>query len=270
MAAHEAGLVHRDFKPDNVLVGDDGRVRVVDFGLAKHHAELGDDGPVDIDALARELVDARITKTGSLMGTPAYMAPEQFRGEGDARSDQFAFCVVLYEALYGRLPFPGETAEALYESTSRGKLRPWPESFEVEPGVKAVLRRGLSAKADDRFPSMSAMLEALAEAVDRGEGVPKRRHRTRGIRSWRWRVAGMATGLMVAALTSLLQPSEGEAEPQPQQQITAPVVDTIARSPGSGEEADGARKPSRNADETAHTRTAGRHAPRLRSRLAQS
>jgi serine/threonine protein kinase len=265
MAAHKAGLVHRDFKPDNVLVGDDGRVRVVDFGLAKHHAELGDDGPVDVDALARELVDARITKTGSLMGTPAYMAPEQFRGEGDARSDQFAFCAVLYEALYGRLPFPGDTAEALYESTSRGRLRPWPEHHDVAPGLKALLRRGLSAKADDRFASMSALLEALAEATDRGDGVPKRRHRTRGMRSWRWKIAGAVTGLLVAAISSMLQSGSAEAEPQERE---APIVDTIVRSPEVDEQ--DAREGSQRPDETVHTRVVGSHGKRSRQRPAQS
>ena len=270
MAAHEAGLVHRDFKPDNVLVGDDGRVRVVDFGLAKHHAELGDDRPIDREALARELVDARITKTGSLMGTPAYMAPEQFRGEGDSRSDQFSFCVVLYEAIYGRLPFPGETAEALYESTSRGKLRPWPEREGVAPGLKAVLRRGLSAKADDRFASMSALLEALAEAVDQGDGVPKRRHRTRGMRSWRWRVAGAAVGLLVGALSAMMQSSEPEAEPKGE--AAAPTVDTIARSSdeAADEQIPDARKPSSKRDESVHARTARAHGQRLPLRAAQS
>jgi serine/threonine protein kinase len=265
MAAHEAGLVHRDFKPDNVLVGDDGRVRVVDFGLAKHHAELGDDHPIDREALARELVDARITKTGSLMGTPAYMAPEQFRGEDDARSDQFAFCVVLYEALYGRLPFPGDTAEALYETTSRGRLRPWPEHFDVPPGVKAVLRRGLSAKADDRFASMSALVEALAEAVDQGDGVPKRRHRTKSARSWRWKIAGAVTGLLVAAISSMLQSGSAEAEPQERE---APMVDTIVRSPEVDER--GVREGSRRLDETVHTRVVRSDGKHLRPRPAQS
>jgi len=267
MAAHEAGLVHRDFKPDNVLVGDDGRVRVVDFGLAKHHAELGDERPIDREALARELADARITKTGSLMGTPAYMAPEQFRGEDDARSDQFSFCVVLYEAIYGRLPFPGDTAEALYESTSRGKLRPWPERFDVAPGLKAVLRRGLSAKADDRFASMSAMLEALAEAVDQGDGVPKRRHRTRGIRSWRWRAAGAAMGLLVAALSSMLQSSEPEAAIDDAERITTNVP--VDEKPVEPKLRADANKP----DGSVHTRSARAPAKRVHDRrrdLAQT
>jgi serine/threonine protein kinase len=252
VAAHEAGLVHRDFKPDNVLVGDDGRVRVVDFGLAKHHAELGDDGCFDGEALARELADAHITRTGALMGTPAYMAPEQFRGEGDARSDQFAFCVVLYEALYGRLPFAGDTAEALYEATSRGKLRAWPEHAEVAPGVKAVLRRGLSAKAEDRFVSMSALLEALAEAIDGGDAIPRRRHRTKSARSWRWRVAGAVTGLLIAAISAALQSGSREAVPSEAERITASAP---------AEERAEERAPARSAkriDDTVHTR--GAHA----------
>ncbi|MCX4241640.1 serine/threonine-protein kinase [Paraliomyxa miuraensis] len=218
VAAHEAGLAHRDFKPDNVLVGDDGRVRVLDFGLAKHHAEL-QSGRFDRAALARELADGRITQTGSLMGTPAYMAPEQFRGQGDVRSDQFGFCVVVYEALYGRLPFAGDTAEELFEATSRGRLRPWPPStggFDVPMGVRAVLRRGLSADTDDRFASMSALLQALDDVVARGDAEPKRRHRTKGTRSWRWRIVGVGAGILLAALSSALQPprpSESRAEP---------------------------------------------------------
>ena len=154
VAAHAAGLIHRDFKPDNMLVGDDGRVRVVDFGLAKHHTELSGSGVFDRQALARELADGRITRTDSLMGTPAYMAPEQFRGDGDARSDQFALSVVLYEALYGQLPFPGETAEDLFVATSRGRMRPWPRRNDLPIGLRAVLRRGLSTRAADRFESM--------------------------------------------------------------------------------------------------------------------
>jgi eukaryotic-like serine/threonine-protein kinase len=269
-AAHAAGLVHRDFKPDNVLVGHDGRVRVVDFGLAKHHADLDGDRPFDRELLARELADARITRTGSLMGTPAYMAPEQFRGQGDARSDQFSFCVVLYEALTGRLPFPGDTAEALYESTSRGKLRGFPEHVAVPPAVKAVLRRGLSAKAEDRYASMAALLEALEQAVVRGAAEPRRRHKTRGMRSWKWRVVTAAAGGLLAALSSMMQPAERQGAPHDAQheQVTAT---TPTEPPAVEVEPAGASEKARR-DQTVHTRTAPAASNRLHGRraLAQS
>jgi serine/threonine protein kinase len=271
-AAHAAGLVHRDFKPDNVLVGDDGRVRVVDFGLAKHHAELDGDRPFDREVLARELADARITRTGSLMGTPAYMAPEQFRGQGDARSDQFSFCVVLYEALTGRLPFPGETAEALYEATSRGRMRGWPEHAEVPMAVRAVLRRGLSAKAEDRYPSMSALLAALEQAAVRGESEPRRRHKTRGTRSWKWKIVGATTGLVIAALSSMIQPQSQEPAPSEADRVSAsaPVEpQAVEAEPAHANEAmDEVRR-----EETVHTRTAPAAGMRLhghRRELAQS
>ncbi|MEM9453307.1 MAG: serine/threonine-protein kinase [Myxococcota bacterium] len=236
MAAHAAGLVHRDFKPDNVLVGDDGRVRVVDFGLAKHHTELCDaSGIFDRKALARELADGGITRTGSLMGTPAYMAPEHFRGRGDARSDQFGFCVVLYEALYGQLPFGGESAEELFDATSRGRLLPWPKHVEIPIGVRAVLRRGLSANPRHRYRSMQALLEALNEAIARGDSTPKRRYRTKGTRSWRWKIVGGATGLLLglgsAAFSS--DPSEPTQSAAPSHRTAAPQR-TAAQAPGVG------------------------------------
>ncbi len=212
-AAHAAGLVHRDFKPDNVLVGDDGRARVVDFGLAKHHAEASPERLFDRELLARELADAKITRTGALMGTPAYMAPEQFLGQGDARSDQFAFCVVLYEALYGQLPFAGDTAEALFNATACGRLRPAPRRSEVPAAILGVLRRGLSASADDRYDSMAALLEALSRAVDPKDGTSRRRGRgrTKGTRSWKWRIVGGATGLLLAVGSAWLGGSGEEA-----------------------------------------------------------
>ncbi|MEM7160095.1 MAG: protein kinase [Myxococcota bacterium] len=210
VAAHAAGLIHRDFKPDNMLVGDDGRVRVVDFGLAKHRSELSKSGVFDRQALARELADSRITRTDSLLGTPAYMAPEQFRGEGDARSDQFALSVVLYEALYGVLPFPGETAEDLFLATTRGRMRPWPRRNDLPIGLRTVLRRGLSTRAADRFESMEALLQALTRAIT--EGAPRREPRTKGLRSWRWRIVGAATGLLLAAGDAMLGSSDDAVE----------------------------------------------------------
>ncbi|HEY0097284.1 MAG TPA: serine/threonine-protein kinase, partial [Archangium sp.] len=109
-AAHAAGLVHRDFKPTNVLVGKDGRVRVTDFGLARPHnapAELGADTPAPDTGPVKghSLLELNLTQRGAVRGTPAYMAPEQFRGAtADVRSDQFSFAVSLWEALHGERP----------------------------------------------------------------------------------------------------------------------------------------------------------------------
>jgi serine/threonine protein kinase len=141
LAAHAAGLVHRDFKPDNVLVGADGRVRVVDFGLARAT------GGVERGTSAPGL-DVEVTSTGELIGTPAYMAPEQAKGERvDGRADQFSFCVALYEALYGERPagVPSDT----------------PPRGGVPTRVHAAIRRGLAKSPDDRFDSMDALLREL-------------------------------------------------------------------------------------------------------------
>src|SRR5262249_30575804 len=111
-AAHAADLVHRDFKPDNALVGKDGRVRVLDFGLARAMEKIpAGPSPLALEPTAvdsgRGALSTPLTRTGTFLGTPAYMAPEQLLGggPGDARSDQFSFCVALYEGLYGERPF---------------------------------------------------------------------------------------------------------------------------------------------------------------------
>ena len=155
VAAHEAGLVHRDFKPDNVLVGADGRMRVTDFGLART-----DSAPPDADAAASGMLDMSLTITGALMGTPAYMAPEQIDGQpADARCDQFAFCVALWEALYGRRPFAGATLADVREAIERQAVSA-PKSDVALP-VQRGLLRGLAARPDDRWPTMAALLGAL-------------------------------------------------------------------------------------------------------------
>ncbi len=163
-AAHKAGLVHRDFKPDNVLIGDDGRARVTDFGIAR--VVMVDDEPADAgapDAPPKRRTDPslRLTRTGALVGTPAYMAPEQHNGEpADARSDQFAFCVTVWEALFGERPFEGKTYSALAMNITEGRLREPPKS-NVPARIVAALRRGMSVDPAARFASMEALAAEL-------------------------------------------------------------------------------------------------------------
>ena len=173
-AAHAAGLVHRDFKPDNVLLGTDGRVRVADFGLAR---ALGtDEGlPAATRAnIARAQLELStspmdpLTRTGAVMGTPMYMAPEQHLGErADERSDQFSFCVALHHALYGAWPFAGKSAAALAHAVIKGRLQPPPGGHGVSPRLRAILVRGLATLPADRYPSMTALLADLTRPPSR-------------------------------------------------------------------------------------------------------
>ena len=189
-AAHGSGLIHRDFKPDNVIVGDDGRVRVLDFGLARAidmatHDELSgdDDSDADTDADAdadananaatgdsntpltnsRSQLAAPLTVAGHLLGTPAYMAPEQHLGLAvDDKADQFAFCVSLYEALYGVRPFPGKTRDALSSRVCSGHVDEAPRGARVPTRWRRILLRGLAAEPDDRYASMNDLLNDLS------------------------------------------------------------------------------------------------------------
>jgi predicted Ser/Thr protein kinase len=185
VAAHEAGLVHRDFKPDNVLVGDDGTPRVLDFGLARS----GSDDAADPERASHVWPDDHdITVTGTVMGTPLYMAPEQLHGnKPDQRADQFAFCVALYEGLYGERPFTGSSLTTLAASIQRdrpnlGKRRPG-----ISRRVATALRRGLSPAPDDRYPSMSALLDDLRPALLRRRGL-------------RWAALGLVAAALAVAV----------------------------------------------------------------------
>ena len=153
-AAHRAGVVHRDFKPDNVLVGADGQVRVSDFGLAR---ALGDDRTIEAAGDSPALSGSR-----GLAGTPAYMAPEQhlLRPAG-ARADQFAFCVSLYRALYGTAPFAGENYVELYDNVGAGRLREPPGAGGVPARIRRLLKTGLAADPDARHPSVAALVDEL-------------------------------------------------------------------------------------------------------------
>ncbi len=162
VAAHAVGLVHRDFKPDNVLVGTDQRPRVADFGLARATGTV--EPPVRSAALgAVDLLSSPLTMTGSVLGTPAYMSPEQYSGEqADSRSDQFSFCAALYEALYKQLPFAGLTFGELSSNVLAGKLRPVDPASPIPRLIEQTLRRGLATRPEQRFPSMTELLEALS------------------------------------------------------------------------------------------------------------
>jgi eukaryotic-like serine/threonine-protein kinase len=162
IAAHAAGMVHRDFKPANVLMGNDGRVRVTDFGLARLATSGG--APrrsSDISLATRSGEDVALTRTGAVMGTPAYMAPEQFEaGEIDAKADQFSFAVALYEALYGERPFAGSTMSAILANILDDNVRP-PTSTGVPIWLRQIVLRGMRREPDARYPTLEAMLDEL-------------------------------------------------------------------------------------------------------------
>jgi len=186
-AAHAEGLVHRDFKPDNAIIDGHARVRVLDFGLAVAPADDEDDEPAPEAGVS---VFARLTATGTIMGTPAYMAPEQMAGEeADARSDQFSFCVALFEALHGVRPFPGRNIRDIEGAILRSEL------VDSERSVPAWLRRlvlrGLRHDPQERWPDMAALLTAL------------RRGRRRAGRGRRWMAGG---GLLLVGAIGLATP----------------------------------------------------------------
>jgi ABC-type branched-subunit amino acid transport system substrate-binding protein len=160
--AHSVGIVHRDFKPDNVLVGTDGRVRVTDFGLASsvHPGDVTIDTDAPLVETAR--VETFVTRTGAVLGTPAYMAPELGEGDpADARSDIYAFCVALYEALYGERPFAGATLLALQTEKLTGRPKRPLRRRDVPRALHRTLLVGLQPRREDRFASMDPLLAIL-------------------------------------------------------------------------------------------------------------
>ncbi len=201
-AAHAKGLVHRDFKPDNVMVGDDGRVRVMDFGLARSDRTVSREEPAEVtdpDMISgNEVLGLPLTRDGAMVGTPAYMAPEQWLDrEVDARTDQFSFCVALYEALYGQRPFTGQTRQTLVLAVTKGEIADPPPGATVPAWLRRVLLRGLATEPDARFATLDALLEAL-----RADPTRKRR-----------RYAGLAAaGLGVAAWIGMRELSAGDRD----------------------------------------------------------
>jgi tetratricopeptide (TPR) repeat protein len=215
-AAHEAGLVHRDFKPDNVMVTRDGKVRVMDFGLARRVKRPAEDGTPqalpgdDSTVIAGDgsnsprrtnsssdnfvdlpTTDGQLTHDGTVVGTPAYMPPEQYLGKTDARADQFSFCVALYESVYGQHPFEAKTAFGLAGNIAAGRVRDAPVGSRVPLWLRRILLRGIRPNPDERYPSMKELLEALG--------------RDPAVRRRRWLLASTAVVLVAAAIVAARQ-----------------------------------------------------------------
>jgi len=207
-ASHALGIVHRDFKPDNVLLTKDGVVRITDFGLA-HATESSGGGALPDSAMTSDA----LTITGTLLGTLAYGAPEQLRGErGDARSDQFSFCVALYEALNGQRPFEGTTREALLEEMARQAVRP--ERPGVPMWLRSAVRRGLSEDPSKRFASMGELRARLVRAPVSG---------------WRTGALVALAGTLVISVLGVLARREPHELCQGSERHFAGVWDSAAR-----------------------------------------
>lgn len=208
-AAHEAGFIHRDFKPDNVLIGKRGQVRVTDFGLARLGRRPEAAGAVAPATIAEgSALMTPLTVDGAVMGTPAYMAPEQlFGGPVDHRADQWAFCVALWEALHGARPFRGQNMVDLAIAIKEGRptkpeasdaQRPHTRPTTVPRWLERVLLRGLSAKSEERFGSMAEILAQLER--DRGRAL---------------RLAGLAGLIVAVAMASWVVARQKEEAEDP-------------------------------------------------------
>ncbi len=216
MAAHSVGLLHRDFKPDNVLVGSDGRVRVTDFGLARSLFGIDDSnrGPVT-DGEPGKLIQVDLTATGTVLGTPRYMPPEQLQGPNiDARSDQFSFCVALYEALYNVHPLTGATSVAMLEHGTPAETPP--ADTRVPAKVGRAVMRGLAKDRSQRFAVMAELMTELAPPE------PRPRMRFAAAVALMTLVLGGATAAVVAT-----RPARNAIVAPPDDQAVALLVDHI-------------------------------------------
>jgi tetratricopeptide (TPR) repeat protein/predicted Ser/Thr protein kinase len=211
-AAHAQGLVHRDFKPDNVMIGKGGRVVVMDFGLVRAEgreietAQPGVSGGLDSGIELDAPFDSNLTEVGSVIGTPAYMAPEQLSGaNADPRSDQFSFCVALYEALYGQRPFAGRTVGQLVAEIVDGEVQPEPRGTTVPRWLRAVVVRGLATEPRHRHRSMDELLIALGRD-------PSRRRRVIAVAGAVVLASAVAVGVVVRTSQERAEQTRAECE----------------------------------------------------------
>jgi tetratricopeptide (TPR) repeat protein/predicted Ser/Thr protein kinase len=227
-AAHALDIVHRDFKPSNAVIGSDGRVRVLDFGLARLTDEAtttNGDEPVASGAITQ-------TVPGAIMGTLPFSAPEQLAGYAvSAASDQFSFCVALHRAIEGVAPFAGETVDELLASI-RNEPPAIAKNRQVPAWLRALVRRGLSPDPDERSPSMAVALRQLKRA--------------RGWKRWRMPlavavlvVAAGATSFSMRGNTSTAVPCDGgEAVWDPATRTTTALAIERIGTPYADEVAD--------------------------------
>jgi serine/threonine protein kinase len=244
-AAHRAGLVHRDSKPSNVIVSQDGRARVLDFGLVRED-ETGEraatarplapalfglqgptldagDGGVDID---EDALEHALTVEGTVVGTPPYMPPEQMTGQSvDARGDQFSFCVALYEALYGVNPFISPSLGARLMRIMNNAVAAPLAGADVPPWVHAAVIRGLRCEPDQRWPSMEALLAALASDPEHGASIESVLRRSR-----RPLLVGAVAFALVAVGTLLVHERVGDLQQASSSPIGALIVSLLAAS----------------------------------------
>ncbi len=222
-AAHRSGVLHRDFKPDNVLVDLTGRVAVGDFGLAtlgeETFAGLLSQRADKSSSLRSTPVD--LTTTGTLLGTPAYMSPQQLRSEEvDARADQFSFSVATWEALYGARPFTvdRDSLDAVPELAATIEARALPDppvDSTVPAKIRDVLARGLAPDPDGRWPDMGALLVALdAASVVQSPRAPTASRPLARRRRWMLSLAALVAVLGVVTAFVLGRRGAGEAEPR--------------------------------------------------------
>ena len=200
-AAHQKGIVHRDFKPDNVLMGKDGRPRVTDFGLARRFGpgdpESLPPGPSVVDLLAGPTPDGTLTPMGALLGTPAYMSPEQMRGGlADERSDLFSYCTALWEAVGGSRPFVGKDFFELRRKAESGQVE---KPKKPIPGwLRRELVKGLRTDPAQRPPSVAALIDALERSRSRARA-----------RRWLLGAAALAAALAVLGFFTRPQKPQG-------------------------------------------------------------